>query len=218
MSKFVFPLDKVSAPDTELLELGFPLYCGPKNQFQHPNNIQHPSERGRTCRDGSYKYLCVCLWLKCWLRTFALTYSYTCISWSGSGHEITPPSHDTDAAALLQAAASLSPYRSLALQFKFQVFKLWAYKLTEKGKNCEYSKSETEWLNNMQVLIMIWACGWEGENATAASVQQIQSDQVCIGYTFPNGCKMQRWTLQNSFQLLRLFWDVFRDLSSMNIL
>ena len=103
MSKFVFPLDKVSAPDTELLELGFPLYCRPENQFQHAN-IQHPSERCRTCRDGSYKYLCVCLWLKCWLRTFALTYSYNCISWSGSGHEITPPSHDTDAGALLQAA------------------------------------------------------------------------------------------------------------------
>ena len=109
MSKFVFPLDKVSAPDTELLELGFPLYCGPKNQFQHANNNLHPSERGRTCRDGSHKYLCVCLWLKCWLRTFALTYSYTCISWSGSGHEITPPSHDTDAGALLQAAPSLYP-------------------------------------------------------------------------------------------------------------
>ena len=59
---FVFPLDKVSAPDTELLELGFPLYCGPKNQFQHANNNLHPSERGRTCRDGSHKYLCVCLW------------------------------------------------------------------------------------------------------------------------------------------------------------
>ena len=177
MSKFVFPLDKVSAPDTELLELGFPLYCGPKNQFQHANNNLHPSERGRTCRDGSHKYLCVCLWLKCWLRTFALTYSYNCISWSGSGHEITPPSHDTDAGALLQAAASLHPYRSLVLQFKFQVFKLWA-----------------EWLNNMQVLIMIWA-------------EPVR-----------NGCKMQRWTLQNSFQLLRLFWVAFRDLSSMNIL
>ena len=111
MSKFVFPLDKVSAPDTELLELGFPLYCRPENQFQHANNIQHPSERGRTCRDGSYKYLCVCLWLKCWLRTFALTYSYNCISWSGSGHEITPPSHDTDAGALLQAS-----YKSFSLQ------------------------------------------------------------------------------------------------------
>ena len=36
MSKFVFPLDKVSAPDTELLELGFPLYCGPKNSFSMP--------------------------------------------------------------------------------------------------------------------------------------------------------------------------------------
>ena len=85
---------------------------GLKISFSMPIFSIHQSAAGHAeTADGSYKYLCVCLWLKCWLRTFALTYSYNCISWSGSGHEITPPSHDTDAGALLQAS-----YKSFSLQ------------------------------------------------------------------------------------------------------